>query len=506
MKKIKKVLWLFLLLFSTNSSIAQTLCGDINNDGKVDQNDVSALVNAYLKNESPTSAIDLDGDNALTIADVTALISLIKIIDSIGNPNGHEYVDLGLPSGALWATCNVGASTPEESGDFYAWGEIETKDTYKWATYKWCNGDACNSSNQTLTKYCDFGGYGTVDGKITLELEDDVAHVKWGGDWHIPTEEEFQELIDNCNTEWIEQSDGTHVYKFTGNNGNSIVIPAAGQYSGTSFSKDKFYYWGADLRKNSQNKYTPCTLAVALAYESDNEAKLYGPQRYRGLPVRPVLSEYSPIVHPIEAPTSYLNHDLVNLGLPSGTLWATCNVGASSPEDYGCYYAWADIESSCDGKVFNEDTYKYYNGSSMTKYTEEGVLDSSDDAATFTWGGAWRMPTRTEITELENSDYTTCEWTTVNGIYGCRFTSVVEGYEGNSIFLPAAGYYKGDQLKDTGEQGLYWGASIRLISEDYPFESADCIRLSDGYYSKGASSRWKGFSIRPVVSLSEINK
>ena len=90
--------------------------------------------------------------------------------------NGHEYVDLGLPSGTKWATCNVGASSPEDYGEYYAWGETETKSTYDWRTYKWCKG-----SNDTMTKYCTSSSSGTVDNKTVLDPEDDVAHVKWGG-------------------------------------------------------------------------------------------------------------------------------------------------------------------------------------------------------------------------------------------------------------------------------------------------------------------------------------
>ena len=181
--------------------------GDINSDGKVNYLDMNALVDAYLFDTQVTGLTDLDKDGVLSIADVTQIIDIMKNSSDITvNNNGHQFVDLGLPSGTLWATCNVGATTPEETGDFYAWGETETKDTYSWATYKWCDGDKCNSSNKTLTKYCDRGGYGIVDGKISLEADDDVAHVKWGGDWHIPTIEEINELTALCTVEWIKLS------------------------------------------------------------------------------------------------------------------------------------------------------------------------------------------------------------------------------------------------------------------------------------------------------------
>ena len=486
----------FTALF-TESTTPPDLAGDLNADGRVNRYDLNMLVDAYLSGANATSFTDLDSDGTLSIADIARLISMVNSNNTTLNSNGHQYVDLGLPSGALWATCNVGATAPEEAGGLFAWGETETKEDYSWSTYKWCNGDACDSSNKTLTKYCDREGYGSMDGKMSLELEDDVANVKWGGDWHIPTESELQELVDNCTIEEIALDAGsvTKGFKFTGTNGNSIILPFAGYWNGTSSYNNRFYYWTTDIK----NKY--CTQAYVL----QSSKKMAGGYRYRGYSVRPVLSEYTPVVHSTEAPSSYLNHALVDLGLPSGTLWATCNLGASSPGGYGCHYAWGDTESSCEGKTFSEETYKYYSPSGMTKYTEEGVLDSSDDAATTEWGGAWRMPTKTEFTELANPEYTTLEWTAENGVYGIRVTSIVEGYQGNSIFLPAAGQYRTEQLKDDGEQGFYWGSSIREnTTGDYPFPSGDCLRLGEEYLSTGAAARWRGHTIRPVVSFKDI--
>ena len=482
----------------TESTTPSDLAGDLNADGKVDRQDINMLVNAYLLGANATNITDMDGDGTLSIADVARQVSIVNGTSTSLNSNGYQYVDLGLPSGALWATCNVGASAPEDAGGLFAWGETDTKEDYSWSTYKWCNGDDCSSTAKTLTKYCDREGYGKADGKMSLELEDDVAHVKWGGDWHIPTEAELQELVDNCTVEQITIDAGsvTKAFKFTGSNGNSIILPFAGYCDGETRRYNKFYYWTTDIK----NKY--CT----QAYHLQSSKSMAGGYRYKGYSVRPVLSEYTPVVRPIEAPSSYLNHALVDLGLPSGTLWATCNLGASSPGGYGCHYSWGETESSCEGKVFSEENYKYYSSSGMTKYTEVGVLDSSDDAATVEWGGAWRMPTLTEVKELANSEYTTQEWTTENGVYGIRITSIVEGYEGNSIFLPAAGQYRSEQPKNVGEQGFYWASSIREnTTGDYPFPSGDCLRLGDGGLSTGAAPRWRGHTIRPVVSLKAID-
>ena len=116
--------------------------------------------------------------------------------------NIHEYVDLGLPSGTLWATCNVGASKPEEFGEYFAWGETKPKDKYDWSTYKWCDG-----SYNTLTKYGFDNGYdkyGIVDNKERLDPEDDAATANWGVDWCMPSKEQFKELYNSSytTTEW----------------------------------------------------------------------------------------------------------------------------------------------------------------------------------------------------------------------------------------------------------------------------------------------------------------
>ena len=101
-------------------------------------------------------------------------------------PTVGKAIDLGLS--VKWASCNVGATAPEGYGDYYAWGETDTKSDYSWSTYIWCNG-----SGRTLTKYCTDSSYGNVDNKITLDSDDDVAHVEWGGSWRMPTLDEIKE-------------------------------------------------------------------------------------------------------------------------------------------------------------------------------------------------------------------------------------------------------------------------------------------------------------------------
>ncbi|MCQ2318890.1 MAG: PEGA domain-containing protein [Bacteroidales bacterium] len=192
--------------------------------------------------------------------------------------NGHEYVDLGLPSGLLWATCNVGASRPEDYGNYYAWGETATKSTYDWSTYRWCRG-----SDKTQTKYNTKSDYGTVDNRTVLEMSDDAARANWGGDWRMPTTEECRELKDECTWTWTTQG-GKNGYCVTGPNGGSIFLPAAGYRSGTSLGSagSYGYYWSSSLYSSDPlNAYGMFFISVFVNPQSY-------PTRYDGQSVRPV--------------------------------------------------------------------------------------------------------------------------------------------------------------------------------------------------------------------------
>lgn len=191
---------------------------------------------------------------AVLVVIVCSLMAACSSDDDEENGEGsigkHEYVDLGLPSGTLWATCNIGANSPEEYGDYFAWGETEGyndgKTDYSWSTYKWCNG-----SPSSITKYNSYSSYGSVDEKEDLDLEDDAAYVNWGQDWRIPSEEQFEELINSSYTaaEWTILH-GVNGLKITSKtNGNSIFLPAAGNRSTGSlnYAGSYGYYWSRTL-------------------------------------------------------------------------------------------------------------------------------------------------------------------------------------------------------------------------------------------------------------------
>ena len=196
--------------------------------------------------------------------------------------NGHEAVDLGLPSGLLWATCNVGASSPGDYGNYYAWGETTTKSNYKWSTLKYCK----DSSGDSFSKYVTDSSYGTVDNKTTLEASDDAATANWGGSWRTPTTKEWQELNNNCTWTWTTQ-DGHDGYKVTSKkNGNSLFLPAAGyRYSTTIYREGTYgYYWSSSLNEGESTHKS----ALDCYFDSDSP-KAYYQNRYYGLSVRPVM-------------------------------------------------------------------------------------------------------------------------------------------------------------------------------------------------------------------------
>jgi hypothetical protein len=178
--------------------------------------------------------------------------------------------------------------------------------------------------------------------------------------------------------------------------------------------------------------------------------------------------------------TGYTNgYGYVDLGLPSGTKWATCNVGASTPTAYGDYFAWGETTTK---ETYNSSTYTYSDNPT--------TLPSSADAATANWGAGWRMPTQTEMNELKNN--CTNEWTTQNGVKGRLFI----GPNGNAIFLPAAGYRGDSELYGAGSFVYYWSSSLYSDSTD----GAWCLRFDFGGYGVYSNYRYYGVTVRAVCA------
>ncbi|MBO5706766.1 MAG: hypothetical protein J6S05_07215 [Bacteroidaceae bacterium] len=190
----------------------------------------------------------------------------------------YKFVDLGLPSGTLWADRNVGADSPEASGDYFAWGETTSKIDYNWNTYKWSEG-----STKFPTKYCGHSSF-DADNKTVLDLEDDAAYVNMGTDWRMPTYEELCELYYECTWTWTTLN-GTNGYTLTGHNGKSIFLPAAGYCMNSNFyDKDVLCcYWSSSLYGVGEPYY-----AWSSSYSS-NTQNHRSQSRYYGHTVRAVV-------------------------------------------------------------------------------------------------------------------------------------------------------------------------------------------------------------------------
>ena len=241
---------------------------------------------------------EVNSGNTSAAAALAQIIQKLEDLkDSIGGggttPSPVEYVDLGLPSGLKWAKCNLGASKPSEPGDYYAWGETVPKKKYTWATYKWMQSG--QSKLKYITKYTiadgvtdaiwyDSAGNFIGDSLTTLRPADDAATQQLGSPWRMPTEDEFKELRKNCTVIRTTQG-GVEGYQVDGPNGNAIFLPNAGfcAPSGPSAVGKQCIYWSNSLSEGNNSGY------AAFIYFGDIGIGWYlGPNRYNGLPVRPV--------------------------------------------------------------------------------------------------------------------------------------------------------------------------------------------------------------------------
>lgn len=195
--------------------------------------------------------------------------------------NGHEYVDLGLPSGILWAACNVGAVTPEGFGDYFAWGETASKELFDWKSYRYGN---FSHEQYEMAKYCTnstYGLNGLVDSMVLLEPDDDAARAHWGAGWRTPTIEEWEELFQNTTGMWTTLN-GVKGWRCTASNGNSIFLPAAGYWWADVFNADLGLYWSASLNKEFSYR------AWGFHFNCDSSHLCGSSDRNRGQTVRAV--------------------------------------------------------------------------------------------------------------------------------------------------------------------------------------------------------------------------
>ena len=458
----------------------------------------------------------------------------------------HEYVDLGLPSGTLWATCNVGAYAPEEYGDYFAWGETLPKETYNWSTYRYCNGE-----ENALIKYCsnsDYGYNGFVDNLTYLLPEDDAATSNWGSNWRMPYWDEWQELIDNTTSVWTMQN-GVYGRLFTAQNGNNLFLPAAGIYRddlflGAGIEAD---YWSRTL-----DEYP--TYVLTFEFNSSLCGGDYD-RRFYGFPVRPVRSGIPPMgaingkftvneegnqVYFSQGNLQYIIYYgthywkfaenqwdyLGNNGQISNNQYVNRDLFGWGTSGYAhgavCWRPWSTSTNWSDYYAYGNWEYNLYDQNGQADWGYNPISNGGNQP------NRWRTPTNTEWfyvfnTRTTNSGirYAKANVNSVNGVillpddwstsyYSLNNTNSSDAsFSSNTItasqwntleqhgavYLPAAGCRYGTSLPFIGDIGHYWSTSS-LYPDAYELYFDDSSLLPQ--YNRG---RYLGCSVRLVCDV-----
>ena len=440
-------------------------------------------------------------------AEIAKQLELLKAAAGIGGSTGNvEYVDLGLPSGNLWAKCNLGASAPEAFGDYYAWGEVEPKQVYTNSNHKWYKEGAPSLG---------FTKYNNEDGKLSLEDEDDAVIQKLGNGWRTPTLADFRELTNQKYTT-IEKTtlNGVAGYKITSKkNKKSIFIPFAGfkndKPQTREISSDETVAVCMTNQRRIDNQVFNCW---TFAFEQDR-IRRYGKRRYDGISIRPVKGPGVPVPN-----------DCVDLGLASGLLWAKYNIGTTEPTQLGSYYAWGETSTK---KEYYSTNYKHFKAKyniEVLKYNEKDgkeVLELEDDAARANLGVGYRIPTKADWEELLED----CKWEAVTitlpeTLDPSQKKSIarwkVTGPNGNSIVLPTTSGFKADGWGVQPDYDIYYTTANLYppadeLSNEYKYRKA--VALTWPMFAKETSSegieepsfksifRDFGVVVRPVFDL-----
>lgn len=386
-----------------------------------------------------------------------------------GKIDGYGYVDLGLS--VKWATCNVGASKPEELGKYYRWGEATP---YSASTYDYTY-NPCSSDGILSWKY-------------------DAASMNWSKSWRMPTKSEFKELKDNCKWTWEDdyKESGLSGYIVTSTkNGKSIFLPAGAYYKEgetTLSSYGEGYYWSSEI---SVGQVSNSLTAADFVIKSNRYQMVDVLNKASGLQIRGVVgsaNSYEPDIYDTQESGSANGHGYVDLGL--SVKWATCNLGAINAWDFGDYYAWGTTVPHSSSIVLN---YEYF----ANICSPNNILSSKYDAATVNWGRSWRMPTYKEIEELMNN----CDWRWSNNINGKGVSGyvVTSKKNGNSIFLPAGKYKPHESyMTATKIEGHYW-SSWSGVGAVTTTKSAMGLFFMDGLVDTNFKTKADGLLIRGVV-------
>jgi len=462
--------------------------------------------------ESTVDSLTFNDDNGATIyglgdlaksisqlrKDVDSLKKIISLLTVDTSSYSHEYVDLGLPSGTLWATCNVGAKKSYQYGHYICWGETDQKSNYSLTGGKFYNYDLSTLKAE-----------GVIDSHNNLTAEYDAATVLWGDDWRMPTTDEFDELIKYTTQSWVEEN-GTNGVLFTSKkNKNSIFLPCSGMIRDNveTMVGTRAYYLGATATDGSA-----CSFYMSQGDEPGTlDIRTGATSRSHGRTIRAVRktkpSNGSDIKDPADTDKDPADTDkdpadtdkdpadtaptYIDLGLPSNTLWAKENLMVTAEYPAGTKFAWGETTTKLE---FTEENYSLPLEQDQEEMFANGYLDNTGnlvakyDAATVNLGNYWRLPTKAEFSEL----YEYCKMEIVDLTNGTQAVKVT-GVNGNSIYFPAGFSYWTSTHSNLSRivYANYFREDIINDPDEYVPLSVQCI---------SPTSSHQGFLIRPVVS------
>ncbi len=492
---------------------------------------------------------------------LTMFSALVPLTLAIAQaPEDVQAVDLGLPSGIRWASCNVGATTPEGYGYYFAWGETESKKDYSWTTYKYAN--VGERYHYKFTKYCtdaSSGDNGFIDNKTVLEPEDDAATANWGDVWRMPTDAEWTELREQCTWTYTTLN-GVYGYQVASKtNGNSIFLPVAGFRNGTSLylQGTRGYYSSSSLLENYSDNVWIVTFNHEEVYRHSNN-------RNNGLSVRPVQDKQEEVVEPAYTPKPFTVAEGKQITFSGGNLqytqstqtWAfaehqydmlgTDNVDGGG-KVYDATYGYDKTGSALADKI---DLFGWSGSTGSAKWGIGTSTDNSDYSGDFVdWGtnmddgSTWYTLTADEWDYLldERSDANQLvgvariqlgekiyanglvllpdDWTCPAGVTfksGFSNTHSVQAYAdyqtftladwqqleaAGAVFLPASGFREGSFVGYVQSSGYYWSATPDGSDKAYYM-----YFISDSYFSYNYSrNRNYGLAVRLVKNYSNVS-
>ena len=480
MKLIRTLSVFILLLFMQTANAQTTIVGDVNGDKKVDISDVVAIINFIARNDFYNSAADVNEDGLIDISDIVAVINIIANGDDIVSSgycpdNRHPHlIDMG--DAGLWSCCNLGADAPWKTGDFYAWGETETKEQYTWGNYIHCDGsqNTCHNLGDNIA--------GT---------DYDVVKKTMGGQLSIPTKDQAADL-GSLTKEWTKVK-GVEGYKITAKNGNKLFFPAGGYFGEEHYQEGQTgYYWTSSIDKTYGQQMAKVLLI------KNGMMSLPTINRFAGCNIRPVVGEDNdPAVTLGYCPDS--NHPHV-IDMGSYGKWACCNVGATKPWEEGEHYAWGETEQKDN---YTWENYTLCDGTAESCHDIGNDIAGTDyDVAFKKWGSTWNMPSYEQLYKLHREATSTTG--KLKHVTGVTFTAD----NGNKVFFPACGH-KRDGISYNPDPAIYWAStrksSMHAVAPESNYALARAVSQYYGVYDVYNYARYYGGSVRAVSTIHDDN-